>query len=140
MGDVPVGQPELDEYPVYYRWYFRTGSHGDFEYLVRLLKPQPVDKRVGTRDMDVQDPGSNMPGILDAKLGGVLRLGGALRVPDEDLDADDLAERKKYENWDQPYPHRSSTRWPRSSTCRTTTRQQSAARPMRPRGSAGDRR
>ena len=35
-------------YPIYYRWYFRTGSHGDFEYLVRLLKPQPVDTRVGT--------------------------------------------------------------------------------------------
>jgi hypothetical protein len=26
-------------------------------------------------------------------------------VPDADLDADALAERKKYENWNQPYPH-----------------------------------
>ena len=91
-------------YPYYYRWQFRTGSHGDFEYLVRLLQPQPVDNRVGTRDMDVQNPGSNLPGILDEKLHGILKLGGALRVPDEDLDADALAERKKYENWDQPYP------------------------------------
>ena len=35
-------------YPYYYRWYFRTGTVGDFEYLVRLLKPRTVDKRVGT--------------------------------------------------------------------------------------------
>jgi hypothetical protein len=96
---------EPNNYPYYYRWYFRTGSHGDFEYLVSLLKPQPLDKRVGTRDMDVQDPGSNIPGITDAALGGILRLGGALRVPDKDLSKADLAERNKYENWDQPYPH-----------------------------------
>jgi hypothetical protein len=98
-------QAEPTNYPVYYRWFFRTGSRGDFEFLVRLLEPRPVDKRVGTRDMDVQDPAPNIPGILDPELGGVLRLGGALRVPDADLDEDDLAERRKYESWDQPYPH-----------------------------------
>ena len=100
-----AGKAEPTNYPVYYRWYFRTGSHGDFEYLVRLLKPQPIDKRVGTRDMDVQDPGSNIPGITDPALAGILRLGGALQVPDADLGPADLAERQKYENWDQPYPH-----------------------------------
>jgi len=99
------GKLEPTNYPIYYRWYFKTGTHGDFEYLVRLLTPQPVDKRVGTRDMDVQDPGSNIPGITDPALHGVLRLGGALRVPDADLNATDLAERQKYENWDQPRPH-----------------------------------
>ena len=99
------GKAEPTNYPVYYRWYFRTGSQGDFEYLVRLLKPQPVDKRVGTRDMDVQDPGSNIPAIMDPDLGGILRLGGALRVPDVNLSPADLTERQKYENWDQPYPH-----------------------------------
>ena len=98
------GRPEPTSYPIYFRWFFRTGSRGDFEYLVNLLKPQPVDKRVGTRDMDVQDPGSNIPGILDPALGGILRLGGALRVPDADLGPADLAERQKYENWDKPYP------------------------------------
>ncbi|HEX7312062.1 MAG TPA: hypothetical protein VF232_12885 [Gaiellaceae bacterium] len=100
-----AGRLEPTSYPVYYRWFFRTGSHGDFEFLVRLLEPRPVDKRVGTRDMDVQDPAPNIPGILDPELGGVLRLGGALRVPDADLDETDLEERRKYENWDQPYPH-----------------------------------
>jgi hypothetical protein len=99
-----TGKQEAENYPIYYRWYFRTGSHGDFEYLVGLLKPQPVDPHVGTRNMDVQDPGSNILGITDPALGGVLRLGGALRVPDQDLSATDLAERQKYENWDQPYP------------------------------------
>jgi hypothetical protein len=99
------GKLEPTNYPIYYRWYFKTGTHGDFEYLVRLLTPKPVDKRVGTRDMDVQDPGSNIPGITDPALHGVLRLGGALRVPDADLNATDLAERQKYENWDQPRPH-----------------------------------
>jgi hypothetical protein len=53
----------------------------------------------------VQDPGSNIPGIDDAQLGGVLKLGGALRVPDADLNAAQLQERQKFENWDQPYPH-----------------------------------
>lgn len=99
------GQPDPTLMPIYFRWYFRTGSKGDFDYLVSLLKPQPVDSRVGTRNMDVQDPGSNIPGITDPPLGGVLRLGGALRVPDADLNRDDLRERQKYENWDQPYPH-----------------------------------
>ncbi len=98
------GKPEPTNYPFFYSWNFQTGSHGDFEYLVRLLKPQPVDSRVGTRDMDVQDPGSNLPGITDAALAGILKLGGALRVPDLDLTADELALRQKYENWDQPYP------------------------------------
>ena len=99
------GRLEPTNYPFYYRWYFSTGDQGDFESLVSLLKPQPVDSQVGTRDMDVQDPGSNIPGITDPALGGVLRLGGALQVPDPDLSAADLAERQKYENWDQPYPH-----------------------------------
>ena len=31
-------------------------------------------------------PGSNIPGIPDPALGGILRLGGALQVPDADLD------------------------------------------------------
>ena len=47
---------EPDNLPVYFRWRFRTGAVGDFEYLVRLLQPKPVDPRVGTRDLDVQRP------------------------------------------------------------------------------------
>ncbi len=98
------GKLEPSSYPVYHRWYFRTATEGDFESLVRLLKPQPVDARVGSRDMDVQDPGSNIPGIADPALAGILKLGGALKVPDADLSVAELAERQKYESWDQPYP------------------------------------
>lgn len=96
------GRPQGSEYPFYFRWYFRTGSHGDFLYLVRLLQPQPVDPRVGVRDMDTRDPGSNVPGFTG--LGGVLRLGGALQVPEADLDDGQKAQRQQFENWDQPFP------------------------------------
>lgn len=96
------------EFPYYLRWYFRTGSHGDFLYLVRLLQPQPVDVRFGVRDMDVQHPGSNVPGIT--KLDGILRLGGALQVPNEDLDQDQIDERDRFERWDEPFPDEFQTK------------------------------
>ncbi len=99
-----AGQQEPQNFPYYYRWHFCTGDQGDFRYLVSLLKPQPVDPTVGTRDFDVANPGSNLPGIVTPGLNGVLRLGGALEVPDADLSASDKADRDKYENWDQPYP------------------------------------
>jgi hypothetical protein len=99
-----AGQPEPQNFPYYYRWHFTTGDRGDFRYLVSLLKPQPVDPTVGTRDIDLQDPGSNLPGIVKPGLKGILRLGGALEVPDADLSDKDKATRDAYENWDQPYP------------------------------------
>ncbi|MBE2222175.1 MAG: hypothetical protein IAF02_11570, partial [Anaerolineae bacterium] len=92
-------------FPVYYRWFFQTGTKGDFEYLVRLLEPKPVDARVGIRDMDVLDPGSNLPPIDDEDLKGILRLGGALRVPRINLTQEELDEADKYDNWDAPKPH-----------------------------------
>jgi len=99
-------RPQPDHFPYYYRWTFQTGTVGDFEYLVRLLEPQPVDSRVGRRDIDVQAPGMNLRGISDDELGGVLRLGGALRVPLAALSPDELAAFNRYEQWDQnPYPH-----------------------------------
>ena len=54
-------------FPYYHRWFFRTGIEGDFEYLVRLLKPRPMDARVGRRDIDVQRPGSNLDGIARSR-------------------------------------------------------------------------
>src|SRR5262245_49974984 len=90
--------------PYYHRWYFRTGNAGDFEYLVRLLKPQPMDARVGRRDMDVQRPATYLNGITGPDNNGVLRLGGALKVPDEALTDDQIAEADRFEPWDQPGP------------------------------------
>jgi hypothetical protein len=99
-----AGQAQPLDFPYYYRWYFRTGDRGDFPYLVSLLKPQPVDKSVGTRGFDSTSPGSNIPPINTAGLNGVLLLGGALQVPDADLSAEDLAQRQAFEDWDKPYP------------------------------------
>jgi hypothetical protein len=94
------------QFPYYYRWQFRTGDFGDFETLVRLLQPKPVDKRVGVRDMDVLHPLSNLPPInTPAELGGVLKLGGALRPPFATLPDPDKAEVTKYDQWDVPFPH-----------------------------------
>jgi hypothetical protein len=87
-------EPNL--HPVYYRWSFRTGEVGDFEYLVRLLVPQTVDPEVGHRPIDTKYPGANLPPIEE--LGGILRLGGALRAPLYTLGTDDLAEYNKFEN------------------------------------------
>jgi hypothetical protein len=105
-----ANRKEPTHYPVYFRWDFRTGSIGDFEYLVRLLKPKPVDKRVGTRDIDVQKPGSNVPGITNPELNGILKLGGALRVPLETMKPDDRAEVEKYDQWFRPFPHEFQTK------------------------------
>ena len=94
-------------FPIYHQWFFKTGSLGDFEYLVRLLKPQPIDSRVGVRDMDVQQPGLNVEGISDLQLDGILKLGGALRIPIETLGDEDQEIFFKYDNWDQnTYPHK----------------------------------
>jgi hypothetical protein len=92
-------------FPYYYRWYFRTGNKGDFEFLVRLLKPQPMDVRVGRRDIDVQEPGSNLRGIVGPDANGILRLGGALRIPEETLPQHDKDEAKRFEDWAEPRPH-----------------------------------
>jgi hypothetical protein len=110
-GSVP------QELPYYHRYYFKTGSVGDFEYLVRLLEPKPVDSRVGLRDMDVQKPGANIRGITDApdatdeqKLNGILKLGGALRIPDIFYSPEEFEIVEKYRKWatlngTEPYPH-----------------------------------
>lgn len=100
-----TGREEPDCLPVYHRWSFRTGAIGDFEYLVRLLEPKPVDRRVGVRDIDVQRPAPNLPGISDPALHGVLTLGGALRVPRSSLNAAELADVQRQENWADPPPH-----------------------------------
>jgi hypothetical protein len=101
------GRPEPQRFPYYYRWRFRTGGEGDFESLVRLLKPQPVDNRVGRRNIDAQFPGSNVDGVQVGRpdLGGVLKLGGALKVPKENFKKpEELAELIKYEQWATPFP------------------------------------
>jgi len=98
------GGPDPTFFPYYHRWRFRTSTIGDFEYLVRLLEAKPIDSRVGRRDMDVQDPGANLPGISRPELGGVLKLGGALQIPRGALSPSARVEADTYDNWDTPYP------------------------------------
>lgn len=100
------GREETKNFPYYHRWYFRTSTVGDFEYLVRLLQPKVADSRVGHRDMDVQEPGSNIEGIDDERLKNILRLGGALQVPTACLDEEEAAEYQNYDQWYDSYPHK----------------------------------
>lgn len=72
------------EMPVYYEWFFRTGVNADFESLVRLLEPRPMDPRVGIRDMDSHRPdfvkadgSGELPGTKPELIG----LEGALKSP-----------------------------------------------------------
>jgi hypothetical protein len=116
---------EPDLYPVYHRWYFRTGEVGDFEYLVRLLQPRTVDSRVGRRPIDVLVPGSNLPAIIG--LGGILRLGGALRAPLSTLSDEEFAEYEQFERWAEPYPHPFQDALARLVNLATDYHEQSAA-------------
>ena len=65
--------------PVYHHWRFRTGEGGDFESLVRLLRPRPVPSGLGKRPIDISQPGFPVPGI---PRGTTLELEGALRPID----------------------------------------------------------
>jgi hypothetical protein len=98
------GQSDPQHYPYYHRWYFRTGNTGDFEYLARLLQPRPIDPRVGRRDMDTQDPGGNVRGLTRPELHGVLKLGGALKIPDSSISDADRPAFELFEHWAEPYP------------------------------------
>jgi hypothetical protein len=100
--DSPGQEPT--SFPVYHRWYFRTGSVGDFEYLVRLLKPKAADPKVGTRDIDVQDAGAGVGDLGHPELSDILRLGGALRVPYETLKQPDKDEFDRFDKWARPFP------------------------------------
>jgi hypothetical protein len=72
------------EMPVYYEWFFQTGVNADFESLVRMLEPRPMDPRVGIRDMDCHQPdfikadgSGELPGTKPELIG----LEGALKSP-----------------------------------------------------------
>ena len=68
------------EFPIYFEWYFRTGAAGDFESLVRALRPRAIDPRVGIRDLDIQQPGFLLPPIVNPP-DDVVGLEGALLSP-----------------------------------------------------------
>ncbi len=87
------------ELPVYARWSFGTAEVGDFEYLVRLLKPRRPDARIGRRPIDTLAPGPALAPIDVPGLGGVLQLGGALKVPESAFDERELEAALAFEQW-----------------------------------------
>ncbi|MBN2351388.1 MAG: hypothetical protein JXD23_02385 [Spirochaetales bacterium] len=74
--------------PYYFRWEFRTGLRGDFEYLVRLLEARPLDNRVGKRNIDCTDPGLGIS-PPEENTPYVLGLEGALRHLSSETEACD---------------------------------------------------
>ena len=62
---------------MYHSWRFRTGAFGDFESLVRRLKPRELAGSVGRRNLDIGDPGSGLPRVP----GIVVSYQGALLSP-----------------------------------------------------------
>ena len=74
-----------DHFPYYYAWQFMTGEAEDFESLVKKLVPKEVDPTVGSRPMDIQEPGYNVSFDAatagDVPNSGIVRLEGALLPP-----------------------------------------------------------
>lgn len=60
--------------PIYYSFEFTTSNQGDFESLVRQLRPRVLPEEVGLRPMAVDQVSWGVPGA-----GSPLGLGGALR-------------------------------------------------------------
>jgi hypothetical protein len=73
---VPAAPPRVI-LPVYHHWQFRTGEGGDFESLVRLLKPQPVPAGLGKRVIDISQPGFELPANFPTDV--TVQLEGALQ-------------------------------------------------------------
>lgn len=72
-GEAPVEELPANRLPYYHSWKFRTGTKGDFEYLVRKLKPTDLEN-MGTRPMDCSQPGFGIePETPEIQLEGALR-------------------------------------------------------------------
>jgi hypothetical protein len=67
--------------PVYHHFEFATAAGGDFESLVRGLEARPLPPEVGTRPLDISDPGGGLPAESSTAPRVKLGLEGALRVP-----------------------------------------------------------
>lgn len=103
----PAGRPQANSLPYYHQWEFNTGKAGDFEDLVRLLKPKTLKPPIGTRPIDVQRPGSNLATIMSGSPAGILLFGGALQLPlAASAPGTAPTEAEKTEAWDDdPSPH-----------------------------------
>lgn len=70
------------EFPVYKSWRCGTGALGDFETLVRSLKPTVLDSDLGTRPMNIAETGMGLDGLaVDDEIGMEGALAPAAFVP-----------------------------------------------------------
>jgi hypothetical protein len=80
--DGSVGELRL---PVYYSWQFSTGPAGDFESLVRLIKPRPLPPEASQPPrLDLSDGGHGLPQLDPTTPGVVVGLESAIRLPGPD--------------------------------------------------------
>jgi hypothetical protein len=87
-----TNQDTLVELPVYHQWEFSTGGEGDFSSLVQRLESRSQLPGVGTRELDITDPGF---GLQERANTVTVELGGALRVDepaDPPIDSDFASE------------------------------------------------
>jgi hypothetical protein len=71
--------------PIYYAWEFATGSGGDFESMVRALRPRELPPGVGHQRVYVGAAGPPLPAVDPAADGGVVEMAGALVLPGSEL-------------------------------------------------------
>jgi hypothetical protein len=71
--------------PIYYDWAFTTGSGGDFESMVRALRPRALPPGVGRQSVYVGAAGPPLPAVDPGGDGGVVELPGALVLPGSEL-------------------------------------------------------
>ena len=89
-----------NRFPIYYDWSFSTGEKGDFEALVKEIKPRTLDNRVGRKPMDIQNPGFGLSYQIDLDPGPddqiktTLSLEGALKAPGTTSEAYPYADRE----------------------------------------------
>lgn len=74
-----AGKTRGYDYPVYHQWVFRTGLHGDFESLARILKAVVTGPELGKRQMYIADPGYGLASTDPNST--TLGLEGALKPP-----------------------------------------------------------
>ena len=77
--------------PVYCKWEFHTGASGDFEHLVRLLKPRKLSN-MGLKEMDCSKPGYGTESIRRVTISDstelhTLQIEGALKSLDTQYSA-----------------------------------------------------
>ncbi|HKE79267.1 MAG TPA: hypothetical protein VKB54_08170 [Solirubrobacteraceae bacterium] len=71
--------------PLYFAWEFTTGSGGDFESMVRALRPRPLPADVGRQKVYVGAGGAPLPAVAPDADGGIVELPGALVLPGSEL-------------------------------------------------------